>query len=305
MDYVFTTRSLNQSTKKFTNNLATITRYIKLPTAGSSENKGRIVARDKWIDEVLQQAENREVLIYVHGFNNHQNDMIRRHRKIRNGLRVHGYKGAMVSFGWPSDFSGLQYPKGVRVSQKAAPKLVLDGIIPLLKARANLKVHILAHSMGSLVVRFGFAKTANTKIAGRIWKIGKVLLVAADVHSACVSNGNSKSKSLLTRCSQLTNYHSSVDSILWLSENTFWDNKPRLGYIGAPNSAFPNLVDINCRNRYVTNKNNYPNSFRRSHVWYFHDPRFYSDVAHVIKGSQASPVFPTRARNAAGEMFLR
>lgn len=304
MDYIYTSRSKSAS-GTFTDNPG-VTRYLMLPTKKKGAKKGQIVAKEKWIERVLSEAKSGDILIYVHGFNTSHNDMLRRHRKIRKGLKKNGYQGAVVSFDWPSDGKVLNYAKDLADAQEVCAQLVKDGIVPLLTAKPQTNIHILAHSMGSLVVRHGFAKTAGVKVGGSdTWKIGQVLLVAADIDAKSFTAGNPKFKSLVARCSRLTNYYSWADTVLAASNWIYWGGDlPRLGFEGAPDSAPSVAADIYCQKHYVTHKDTYPESISQSHTWYFDDPFFFEDVSHVVAAQLASEKIPTRVPTDLGNLAL-
>lgn len=304
MDYIFTSRSKSRA-GTFTDNPG-VTRYLKLPSKKSGAKKGQIVQKDAWVREVLALAKSDDILIYVHGFNTTHNDMLRRHRKIRIGLAKKGYRGAVVSFDWPSDGKISNYSKDLADAQKVCPQLVLDGIVPLLTARPSIRIHILAHSMGSLVVRHGFAKTVKAKVGTNPnWKIDQVLLVAADIDAKSFTNGNPKINPLVARCARLTNYYSWADTILAASNWLYWGGKlPRLGFEGAPDAAPSEAVDIYCQKHYIVNKDSYPNNIAKSHTWYFDDPYFFEDVSLVVAGRLDSAKFPTRVPTDLGNLAL-
>lgn len=304
MDYIYTSRS-KSSSGTFTDNPG-VTRYLKLPSKKSGAKKGQIVQKEKWIKAVLATAKSDDIVIYVHGFNTTHNDMLRRHRKIRKGLSKKGYRGAVISFDWPSDGKVANYSKDRADAQKVCPQLVLDGIVPLLEARPSIRIHILAHSMGSLVVRHGFTKTTKAKVGNKQkWKIAQVMLVAADIDARSFTAGNSKYKSLVARCAQLTNYYSWADEILNASNWVYWGGThPRLGFEGAPDAAPSKAVGIYCQKYYIAHKNNYPNGPSKSHTWYFDEPFFYQDVSHVLADKLAPAKFPTRVPTDLGNLAL-
>lgn len=304
MDYIYTSRS-KSAAGTFTDNPG-VTRYLMLPSKKKGAKKGQIVQREKWIKGVLAEAKSDDILIYVHGFNTTHNDMLRRHRKIRKGLKKKGYRGAVISFDWPSDGKIANYNKDLADAQEVCAQLVVDGIVPLLEAKPQTRIHILAHSMGSLVVRHGFTKTADVKVGNSAnWKIHQVLLVAADLDAKSFTAGNPKFKSLVARCAQLTNYYSWADEVLNASNWLYWGgNQPRLGFEGAPDAAPSVAVDIYCQKYYITHKDSYPDSASQSHTWYFDEPFFYEDASHVLADVLAPEKIPTRVPTNLGNLAL-
>ena len=70
-----------------------------------------------WRDAVLEQARSGtrntqttgDIVFYVHGYNNSQETVIERQRKLQRGLERNGFDGVVVSFDWPSADYVLNY----------------------------------------------------------------------------------------------------------------------------------------------------------------------------------------------------
>ena len=72
---------------------------------------------------------------------------------------------------------------------------------------------------------------------------------------------------------------------------------PRVGRVGLPESAPPKALDVNCSERYENlvaagKLNNVIGD--KSHSWYFHDDRWYADLAATISGKIDRNAVPTR-----------
>lgn len=102
--------------------------------------------REDWL-HVLKNASSKEALVFVHGFNVEFQDALFRFAQIVWDL---GYGGLPVLYSWASRGSVLDYP----YDRNSA----LIGRIPFLELLGDLsaqgvtRVHILAHSMGNLLV---------------------------------------------------------------------------------------------------------------------------------------------------------
>jgi esterase/lipase superfamily enzyme len=152
MALFFSQRAYNAQTKKFTNNAATLTRFVVIDAQTSGT-----VSQGDWLDLVAAQGGRDAVLVFVHGFNTRQTEMLERLGKIEAGLRTEGYRGTVVAFDWPSDGVLTAYDPDRRDAKKVAPHLVGDGILPLLGMPGQPKVHLLAHSMGAYLTLRGFS----------------------------------------------------------------------------------------------------------------------------------------------------
>ena len=119
----------------------------------------------------------RDVLLYVHGFNNSLEEVRFRMAQIVADAR---FGGVAVLFTWPSQTSLLSY-----VSDKERATASRDALEALMRDLASVsgvgRVHILAHSMGAWLAMEGLRENA---IAGRPdlnGKLGEVMLAAPDI----------------------------------------------------------------------------------------------------------------------------
>ncbi len=128
----------------------------------------------------------RDVLLYVHGFNNTMDFAALRYMQFVHDIR---FRGLPLAYFWPSEGSGSvgAYKRDeVRAAQSAAP--LADFLVNLVeqhtKAKVPGKIHLLAHSMGNRVLlnAVHLAKDRIEKITGQNSKpFGSVVLAAADV----------------------------------------------------------------------------------------------------------------------------
>lgn len=93
------------------------TRFLSIPEdAPKPLPEHAVRSRKDWVTEVKAASANEEapvrdgdILVYVHGYNNHPRDVLRRHRMLKRNLDEAGYRGAVVSFDWPSNNVALNY----------------------------------------------------------------------------------------------------------------------------------------------------------------------------------------------------
>lgn len=104
MALFFSRRTYNAQKKKFTANPAALTRYVSMTAQNNdgSVHTGSIVPRADWLKQVQQAGGTKEILIYVHGFNTSQKDMLDRLGKIETGVKAQGFEGAVIAYDWPS-----------------------------------------------------------------------------------------------------------------------------------------------------------------------------------------------------------
>jgi esterase/lipase superfamily enzyme len=162
---------------------------IETPTFGKPNpsrhfamTSGRTLTPDRFREEIATHlsgrvGSNRDVLIYVHGFNTSLEEARFRLAQIVADAR---FGGVPVLFTWPSQTNLLSY-----VSDKeraTASRDALDGLMRDLSETPGIgRVHVLAHSMGSWLAMEALRENA---IAGRPdlnGKLGDVMLAAPDI----------------------------------------------------------------------------------------------------------------------------
>jgi len=126
---------------------------------------------------IARQAEGRDVLVYVHGFNETFDSATTSYAKLVSGI---GFTGAPVLFTWPSRASLLDY--GTDRESAMWSRDALEDMLTSLAADPRVgRIHILAHSMGGLVTLEALRSIADRSgglLAGRF---GAIVLANPDV----------------------------------------------------------------------------------------------------------------------------
>ena len=315
MDYVFCVRSIRSGS--FSNEPGA-THFLEVPEGSASITPGQRITKRNWVKRVQQAAKSGEsdgvdigdIVFYVHGFNNSQNVVLERHRKIRNGLAAHGFKGVVVSFDWPSADSALNYLEDRKDAKATALKLVDEGITTfaaLQRPDCRINLHVLAHSMGCYVVREAFDDADDRPaVAGRSWSVSQVMLVAGDLSQSSLNAGNPKSSSLYRHCVRLTNYYNPLDEVLTVANVKRIGVAPRVGRIGLPDNPPEKAVNLYCGEYYKKHKDDFDlDPFSEPHRFYFDDSTFMEDVFHTVAGRLDRHEFPTRLPTTAGNLALK
>ncbi len=296
MALFFTRRSFNKTSKTFTSNPANHTRYISLDGDGASRKgwRGSMIPRDLWVREVLGAVGSGDLAIYVHGYNTRQSSMLKRLAKIEAGLKQAGHKGTLIGFDWPSDGTKLRYNRDLKDAKATAAALVSDGVIPLLHARPDLKIHLIGHSLGAYLIIRALSRFGDGhRVAGRPWSLDQIVFISADVDQARLEKGTSAALTLNHRARRVTNYHNTMDEVLW-GARLFNGGRPRLGRAGLPRPRFDSHIDVygteQFRRRVL---GTHQDDIAITHNWWFDDPGFYKDLALTFEGT------------ATGEMATR
>lgn len=289
----FSRRAYRRAKEKFSNNRAAQTRHVKIDALSDTIGKGSIIDRDQWVDAVIGQANGGDVLCFVHGFNTSQMDMLRRQTKIERNLKAQGFHGTVIAFDWPSNGIDLDYYPDRNDAKKTAPSIIVDGLGPIMNHPAKPKIHLLAHSMGALVVLRGFAATGDGAGGRRRWSVDQVIFAGADLDQKDLGLGVSGSLVMKQRCARLTNYYSESDRVLDLADGLVNGGRKRLGRHGLPDPTEREFDDVDCRAQYDAKVPSGDKTFRGSHTWYFDNTGFARDVADTLSGKPASAI-PTR-----------
>lgn len=294
------------------------TRFLDVPE-GELPDVEHEISRKSWVEQVMAEAVPGadpeapaplgDVLVFVHGYNNDAESVMWRHRRLKADLAKVGWRGAVVSFDWPSNDQALNYLEDRSDARQTAFKLVADGIRLFSATQfrgCEVNVHLLAHSTGAFVIREAFDDADDRRgIASVSWTVSQVALIGADVSRKSLSSADTKSSSLYRHCVRLTNYQNPFDSVLKLSNIKRVGVAPRAGRVGLPDAVPQKAVNVNCGPHFQTLDKataTFIGSF--DHSWHIGDPVFALDLFRTLQGDIDRNYIPTRAREA-GQLFLR
>ncbi len=310
-DYIFSARNINDNS--FGNDVDTTVHYLIVPDDANAISTVHIVTQKDWLLNLIKPDAPPDplddILIYVHGYNNSDNDMLANHRIIKNGLEMIGYKGKVVSFDWPCGNSALMYLPDRHKAKITAMQLVNSGIALLARQQdknCTINVHLLAHSTGAYVVREAFddADDTNEVSAGdnagvgvnaSNWMVTQMMFISGDVSASSMSEG-AYANSIYAHSVRVTNYSNPYDKVLALSNIKRAGFENRVGRIGLPLDAPAKAVNVNNGPYFNTIKDDVAGiSF--THSWYFnpdYNQIFMQDLLYTIQGDIDRNYIPTR-----------
>ncbi|MDE4134661.1 alpha/beta fold hydrolase [Phaeobacter sp. QD34_3] len=316
MDYLLSVRGRNGDA--YSNALGGV-KYLAVPAGADKLHRDHEIRSAAWMAAVQESAgairndagelvEKGHIVVFVHGFNTDQFDMLERHRKIRAGLEAHGFQGTLISYDWPSDGSVLGYCSDRRDARLAADKLFTHGIRPLSRLQrpdCAYNIHALAHSMGCFLLReaFDYADDDHAT-AQNAWIVSQVAMVAADISQKSMKTGSPSTSSLFRRSVRITSYFSPFDDVLSISEVKRVGLSRRLGRVGLPEDTPDKAVNLYCGEYYKVNRDDFGEDPGIAHRWHFDSPRFYEDLYHTLLGKLDRHVIPTRAPTTSGGLAL-
>lgn len=296
-------------------------KYLAVDTGSNVMHRGQEIRWSDWSERVMAasgavkgnptngiKAVAGHVLLFVHGFNTDGFDMLDRHRRIRDGLAAQGFPGAVVGLDWPSNGSVLGYSSDRADARRTAERLFDVGIgrfSRMQEADCIINLHVLAHSMGSYLIReaFDYADDDHAT-AQQSWTVSQMVFVASDVSSKSMKLGSPKTSSLLRHSTRLTNYYSTHDSVLSISEVKRIGVARRLGRVGLPDDHSEKAVDVYCGKFFEENEHLFQQDESISHRWYFDSPRFYQDLNHTLIGKLDRSAIPGRKKASRGGFAL-
>jgi pimeloyl-ACP methyl ester carboxylesterase len=305
MDFIVCCRSTKGA--DFGDEVGTV-RHLAVPENAQTHRPVHQLGLKAWIKDVTQEAESArnpvsgnpegDVLFFVHGYNMSAQDVLRRHRVLRRGLKDQGYKGALVSFDWPSGTVAAAYLLDREKADRSAYKLVSGGIAPFVQfndpVRCDVKVHVLAHSMGAYVTREAFDKADDSaEASAKNWSVSQLMFCGADVSSDSMGPSDS-SRSLYLHSVRVTNYYNRHDAVLSVSGAKRVGISPRAGRIGLPDTAPSKAVDIDCSDYYDAHRDTFEAVPNKDHSFYFADKIWMQDLHETIKGDRDRLAFDTR-----------
>lgn len=199
----------------------------------------------------MNASASKTAILYIHGFNNDFRDAAFRSAQIAYDLAMPGFDVTPLMFSWPSDpgVSGLHYTTAQKNTEQAAVDLVkfLDEIATTTEIET---VHLVAHSMGSLVLVKAMQKMArrdHVDVAAVLPsnKFRHIVFAAADVPPSLFIQVLTPA---LTHQHAVTSYVTNKDRVLLLSEvKNGWNYEQKSAYL-APrvgNNLKPGLL-VDC-----------------------------------------------------------
>jgi esterase/lipase superfamily enzyme len=252
-----------------------------------------------------------DILVFIHGYNNDQETVIKRHRQLKKDLQSVGYKGEVMSFDWPSADSALNYLEDRHDAKVTAMQLVTDGIKLLAreqKPNCIINIHLLGHSTGAYVIREAFDDADDSQLRQASWLVSQIAFIGGDISSDSLSKGNPSTEAIYRHCVRFTNYSNGADSVLKLSNAKRVGVSPRVGRVGLPSDIPEKAVNIDCTDYFnVLNSDTAIKTADQKqeigsfdHSWHIGNRVFTLDLFEILKGDLDRHLFPTRNSTSSG-----
>lgn len=304
MRLFYSRRAFDSATGRFNNNFAQHSTYVSLGGSDGKVSKGGLLTASDFAKAVKKQAKNGHVVIYVHGFNTKQHVMLERQKLLQDGLHGEGFEAAVIAFDWPSDgvTSISAYKRDRKDAVRSCIPMIRDGVLALKKFDPSLKVHIVAHSMGTYLTMLGLHNTGDAYANGPV--IDQIAFVAADADQRSLMKSGWGAKAAVKATEQLTHYYSTEDLVLDFSGAVPNFNTKRSGQHGLLPWPADGFRDVACMDRYWAVTEPRERTSVHSHGWYFADKRVHQDMAQTLMGISHKKV-KTRDLLSSGDQRLK
>ena len=218
-------------------------------------------------DRVSQSAA-KQVLVFVHGFNQTFEDATKRTAQVAYDL---AFDGPAIAFSWPSQGALLDYVKDQRNADISAQALETF-LLRLKGSSKQLTVHLIAHSMGNRVLARALERMAVAAQGINSRPLSEVAMMAPDVDAALFRQVVGKISASARR---VTLYASTNDSALQLSMRLA--GYPRAGDAGANIVVAAGIETVDA--------SNVPTGvFGLGHSYYADNSTILSDLFAVVRG---------------------
>lgn len=201
------------------------------PAATEMDAAGRAFAAK--INRQLSLSENKDIFIYIHGYNVDFEYPVLVSKELQHYL---GYQGVFISYNWPATPNRLAYFQDLETA--SATRRNLRVLLEYLSDNTNARrIHLIGYSAGS---RLAFEVTyqialQNKGTAGP--RLGNVLLISSDLDRGYF--GQALADGLLNVVDRMTLYLSGTDAALGMSNFVY--GRQRLGQIWADEDVWPAL----------------------------------------------------------------
>ncbi len=182
-------------------------------------------SKPQFLDQVQNYSndsnQDKEVLLYLHGYKRDFSDSLTNAAKLRHEL---AFSGPVIAFSWPSNNTFSGYPSDVENIDWSEPYL-RQLILALAESLPGAKIHIIAHSLGNRALIGSLIQLEHEPKIRKNWPLGEIVFVAPDLDKEHFVEETSKRLKWIP--SRMTLYVSARDFPLMTAGQVF--QYPRLG----------------------------------------------------------------------------
>lgn len=245
----------------------------------------RPLPRNRWQSEVQQslgESDEREAMVFVHGFNVDFAAAARRTAQMKYDL---GFPGAAILYSWPAPSNYVECEGNAIWTLPHLMEFLTEHVH---KTGAR-KIHLIAHSMGTRVLTSALKELAASPAAAQV-RYNQIVLAAPDIDAAVFKR--QIAPRIVDAAERISIYSSSKDLALVASKKVH--RYTRLGEGGESLTTFPEWPQIE-----VLDASNVDESLL-GHSYYGDSPTILRDVRGVLEGLAAT----TRGLRAQADYYL-
>ncbi len=188
----------------------------------------------KLLNRKLNNVQEKDILIFIHGFNVTFASAIRRTAQLSYDLK---FKGVPMTYSWPSQGEVSEYMQDETSIQYTVPHLVAF-LKEIIDTKGEANIHILGHSMGTRALTNALKEISYIYQGKHVFK--NIILAAPDIDKDVFEVG--LFPYIIKTTDLITLYASSDDSALKLSKTLHGGN--RIGQSGDNIFVFKDLDTI-------------------------------------------------------------
>ncbi len=188
------------------------------------------------LSQTLDQSRERDLLVFVHGFNVGFEDAVQRTAQIAVDLP---FEGVPICYSWPSQGTLLGYSIDENNSEWTIPHFK-QFLLELANSSGAKSINVVAHSMGNRVMTAAMQQISMELAADSPVPFDRIVLAAPDVDADRFRRDFAPT--LLKVAKQVTLYASSADRALIASKRVH--GYPRAGESGANIVLVPGIETI-------------------------------------------------------------
>jgi esterase/lipase superfamily enzyme len=235
------------------------------------------------------QSVARQMLVFVHGFNESFDDAIKRTAQIAYDL---AFDGPAIAFSWPSQggLTPLDYTKDERNADVSAGALA--ALLERLRASSGrVTIHVIAHSMGNRVLTRAL-ETASVSFqdAG---KLNQLVMMAPDVDAVLFRQAAGR---IAATAEHVTLYASSQDLALKAAHRV--SGYLRAGEGGRDVLVVPGIDTVDASSVQTS-------AFGLGHSYYADNTTILSDVFALIRGRRPDDRFGLQKQTTTAGTYWR
>ncbi len=220
----------------------------------------------------VENANEQEAFIFIHGFNVTFKDAARRTAQIAHDLN---FQGAPIMYSWPSKGRPTEYLAD-RTTAEWCESHVAQFIEAVAHESGAKRIHLIAHSMGNRLLTRAVRQMVNSPFSGTVPKFNQIILTAPDIDAAVFRE--QIAPKIIQATNRVTIYASSHDKALLASRIA--NGAPRLGQGGKHLQQFPNYNNIE-----VIDASDVDTSlFRMGHSYFSDKATVLTDISKVMHG---------------------